>query len=769
MILRRTRRKHWAAATALVLALAALVWVTGARPVAAHANLLRSSPVANAVLGEPPDRVVIWFTEPVESQFSEIRVLTQDGQRVDNAGTQGDSTEPTVVSVGLKPLAMGTYTVAWRNLSKVDGHAARGSFVFSLGGPLSVQAPVQAAPPLLQTGADPWQRWLFLLGAVALAGGLVFELAVISPALGVADSETPQGRAAQRLSDRLARLLAVAFILIAIGSVGQLVQQARLTSGAAFFGALGSPLANVIADAAWGRMWLVRTTLFALAGVAVLLAVRARRPTDEEEDLGLIGDSVFAPLALLLAIGGLAMTTLMSHSAAVPKDVRGPAIASDVIHVIAAAVWTGGVVCLVLVAAPVLFRELKAEDRRVVFAAVVPRFSTIAFLSAGALVITGLFSGWMQVTVPAAARTPYGWALVTKVALLSPLFVLAFINKYIVQPKLARDDAPARTLRRSVTAEAVLAALVLLAVGWMASLEPARQYASRAGIGEAGGTKFETAAEGAVLKVTVSPAKLGHNQVVVRLSDRIGRVITNATQVRARLVFRDEDLGSEFVRAVDQGQGVWIANGLPANVAGGWQAEVVVVRPDGFDARAAFAFEVRASAVLTDRIRPTRDATFGLLGAEIALLGLLAVGVAATMRRTAGRAALSLAGPGAMGIIAGLALAIATLAARSGSASGHLNPVLPTQESIDRGRALYAASCASCHGDAGRGDGPVAVTLTRKPSDLIVHVPLHPDRRLFAFIRDGVPQRGMPARGRELSEQQMWDLVNHLRDLAEIR
>jgi mono/diheme cytochrome c family protein len=130
---------------------------------------------------------------------------------------------------------------------------------------------------------------------------------------------------------------------------------------------------------------------------------------------------------------------------------------------------------------------------------------------------------------------------------------------------------------------------------------------------------------------------------------------------------------------------------------------------------------------------------------------------------------LSLAGPGAVGIIAGVALAIAMLAARPESARGQVNPALPTQASIEAGRAIYAATCASCHGESGRGDGPAWAALARKPSDLIVHVPLHPDRRLFEFIRDGVPQRGMPGRGGELSEREMWDLVNYLRALAESR
>jgi mono/diheme cytochrome c family protein len=34
------------------------------------------------------------------------------------------------------------------------------------------------------------------------------------------------------------------------------------------------------------------------------------------------------------------------------------------------------------------------------------------------------------------------------------------------------------------------------------------------------------------------------------------------------------------------------------------------------------------------------------------------------------------------------------------------------------GRELYAAHCASCHGASGRGDGPVADSLRRRPADL---------------------------------------------------
>lgn len=37
---------------------------------------------------------------------------------------------------------------------------------------------------------------------------------------------------------------------------------------------------------------------------------------------------------------------------------------------------------------------------------------------------------------------------------------------------------------------------------------------------------------------------------------------------------------------------------------------------------------------------------------------------------------------------------------------------------IKLGETEYTASCAACHGAKGKGDGPVAEVLTRKPSDL---------------------------------------------------
>ncbi|HUA35680.1 MAG TPA: cytochrome c [Candidatus Binataceae bacterium] len=37
---------------------------------------------------------------------------------------------------------------------------------------------------------------------------------------------------------------------------------------------------------------------------------------------------------------------------------------------------------------------------------------------------------------------------------------------------------------------------------------------------------------------------------------------------------------------------------------------------------------------------------------------------------------------------------------------------------VDRGRSLYSSLCASCHGENGKGDGPMVPELRAKPIDL---------------------------------------------------
>jgi mono/diheme cytochrome c family protein len=100
------------------------------------------------------------------------------------------------------------------------------------------------------------------------------------------------------------------------------------------------------------------------------------------------------------------------------------------------------------------------------------------------------------------------------------------------------------------------------------------------------------------------------------------------------------------------------------------------------------------------------------------------------------------------------------------AASALQNPVAPSTDAVDLGRAIYRERCVACHGDRGRGDGAAGVTLEPKPADLVLHVPQHPDGELYYFISVGFPESAMPSWRSVLSEQQRWELVHYLRVLA---
>ncbi len=62
-------------------------------------------------------------------------------------------------------------------------------------------------------------------------------------------------------------------------------------------------------------------------------------------------------------------------------------------------------------------------------------------------------------------------------------------------------------------------------------------------------------------------------------------------------------------------------------------------------------------------------------------------------------------------------LSLAAAAALPLCATG-LGSIAQEAELIDRGRFLYRVHCLNCHGDAGKGDGPLAEVMKIQPSDL---------------------------------------------------
>src|SRR5512134_3746191 len=80
-----------------------------------------------------------------------------------------------------------------------------------------------------------------------------------------------------------------------------------------------------------------------------------------------------------------------------------------------------------------------------------------------------------------------------------------------------------------------------------------------------------------------------------------------------------------------------------------------------------------------------------------------------------------------------------------------------------RGARLYAAECASCHGPAGRGDGPAAAALTPVPADLTDFRRLATTTPLdfYRRVTIGVAGTTMPAYESRLTAEERWAVASY--------
>jgi mono/diheme cytochrome c family protein len=102
------------------------------------------------------------------------------------------------------------------------------------------------------------------------------------------------------------------------------------------------------------------------------------------------------------------------------------------------------------------------------------------------------------------------------------------------------------------------------------------------------------------------------------------------------------------------------------------------------------------------------------------------------------------------------------------------NPTPDTPATVARGKAVYQVNCFVCHGAVAKGDGPAAFTLTPRPVNLQLHVPLHAPGEVFYWISTGIPGTAMPAWQDNdpatglprVSEEDRWSIIRYVQALA---
>jgi len=116
---------------ALALALALASGLAAPPRALAHAIVLESSPVHDAVLTESPGRIVLRFNSRIEAALSRVTIEAVNGKAVALPAARDAGQEANRLVVPVGPLAPGTYIVRYRVLA-ADGHITEGALRFSV-------------------------------------------------------------------------------------------------------------------------------------------------------------------------------------------------------------------------------------------------------------------------------------------------------------------------------------------------------------------------------------------------------------------------------------------------------------------------------------------------------------------------------------------------------------------------------------------------------------------------------------------------------------
>lgn len=517
-------------------------------PVAAHAELERSNPSADAILAAPPENLQFWFTEKISTDPTPptITVFDEDGNKLDTGSVTVDPNDSRHVTAEVSGFTTGTYTVNWSEQSADDGHSLSGTFGFRIG---TGRAP--GAATVSGENPAPWAvvlRWLTFLGAGTAAAGLLW---IGYSAL--VDSDERQKR-------RGAIAQIAAFV-----ALGATVLEPILQSQFPPKGVTKPTLSEAIAGLP--NPWWLRPAGLVVA-IGALTVMHFYRKKSAWRPLGVIG-----AIGALAALLGLALTT---HVAA-REGWNAVAKLSVSLHELSVGLWAGGLLMLALA-----WPRGAAEGEEPTGRDALRQFSKAATVLAPIGIVTGVInSGLILPSLSSLWESDWGRILIIKVAILVPVMVLAARHHLWLRKQLERIGT---ALRSSVRLEAALIAAVVLggvilalsapptvSTGEVAQLDLAAPLAGNTEVAEA-------------VHLIMSPMRAGQNEIRVNVdlmaSDSgdpskilpVQRVRLDLISLNHEADLRDIELTQDPVT------GDFVSDGVNLTLNGWWEIDVLVRR-----------------------------------------------------------------------------------------------------------------------------------------------------------------------------------------------
>ena len=428
-----------------------LIAATGAARFATyHATLLRSKPAANSTLLKRPDSVRLVFSEAVVPDLSQISITAPDSSTV-QLGVANDPHDVHVL-VGVIPASalnvecsgtpcVARYSLAWHVLS-ADGHPVGGVFSFSVAG----QHKSVAAKNVARTAASSTQGALTTAPPVDAGSNAASDnhddipwLAALARGLGIGAIMAAVGlllfgTGGTASSDASFRSGVSTFVIV--GAVLLVLHMYAWLAHIAPSGKLSGSVFTAAVSSGVGRWELARVVLAVLMLWAIALA-RSER------------------IALSFGVLCLLASGAVGHPAAIAPTWTIPA---KMAHLVAGAVWLGGLLWLV--------RTYRTNSDALIRES--QRVSRAALYSLLLVLLSGIIQIRFFLNTPSDLFTSYyGRLALAKIAGVLILAAYGAYNRYRSMPALVTGKS-GETLKRAVSQEIVIMTALILIGGLLA-------------------------------------------------------------------------------------------------------------------------------------------------------------------------------------------------------------------------------------------------------------------------------------------------------------
>jgi copper transport protein len=416
-------RRLVVAGVVLALCVPAAAW--------AHASLRQASPGFQERLEQSPKTIRLHFDQVVD--LPAVQVLDDSGRnhagRVRLRGTQ--------VIATVHELPTGPYTVRWRALS-ADSHVVSG--VWTFGVRVDAPPPMEAYGAVGPTRTEHLVRWAYFVALALTIGSLGFRLLCLR---GV---PLPP-----RLEKRLYVVTGVGVVAVLELGILAFCLRCQDVLQLPFGDFLYGDLSPISTGTRFGQAFVAMTLGFALVAAFVYLA-------------WLLDRAVLLWPALVLALGFASGLSLSGHDA-VDAGSSWKTQLADWVHLSAASLWVGGLVCLV-----VAVWAVAPDLRREAFV----RFSRLAVGLVALLLAAGIYLSIVRLPRFSDLWThDYGQVLLVKIALVAVVLAWGGFHHLVVRPALAgAGDGMLARVGRSVVGESAVAIAVLLAAAVLVDSKP---------------------------------------------------------------------------------------------------------------------------------------------------------------------------------------------------------------------------------------------------------------------------------------------------------